>query len=129
MTSRFAPLRSRRDRRRVVLLCVIALLFAQLSIAAYACPMESVAATAMPSGCDVPDVPRDAEVPALCAAHCQDDAWSADPAKAPGVPALGPAPAPLPVFRLDAGARRADPMHPEHVHPPPLTILYLSLQI
>jgi hypothetical protein len=60
---------SRLYRLRVVTITLLALLFAQWSVAAYACPMLTAEVEMV--GCDQMAQPLDQEAPKLCAEHCQ----------------------------------------------------------
>jgi hypothetical protein len=82
-------LTSRKSRPWVALCAVASLLFAQLAMAAYACPGESAAdRTALESapsaapGCEG----MDSSQPALCQAHCQQAAQSLEKPVTPVVP-------------------------------------------
>ena len=83
---------SRRLRSAAAFLALSGVLFAQLAVAAYACPgpeaMTFAAAQAGP-GADLPccgDGVPDPQ-PALCAAHCQQGDQSLDKPAAPNLPA------------------------------------------
>ncbi len=60
-------------RVRVTLLAIFALLFAQLSVAAYACPPRATqdAEAMMMIDCAGAAMPADSAAPNLCAEHCQ----------------------------------------------------------
>jgi len=80
-------------RRLVCQLLAGMLLFAQLAVAAYACPglaaeVPAVAAASMPEmpGCDQ----MDPDAAALCAEHCRFGQQSADAAPQPAVQAATP---------------------------------------
>ncbi len=71
---------------------LFALLFTQLAVAAYACPQFDRGSPVASKLVIDPDMPgcqgmqRDQKAPALCAAHCDDAAQSADTPSAPTVP-------------------------------------------
>ena len=70
-----------RDRRKnIAWLCLSALLFLQLAVAAYACPFVSGGATApAEAALAMPSCPgMDDQVPKLCEQHCVVDAQSVD---------------------------------------------------
>lgn len=72
---------TRRIRFLAALVATAGVLFAQLAVAAYACPMadEIAAMAGMPlqqSGCG--DMAMDSDQPALCQAHCQQGDQSLD---------------------------------------------------
>ena len=75
-----------RIRSLAAILALIGLLFAQLAMAAYVCPMadgsgRSLGAPTQDGGCD--GMPMDAAAPALCLAHCQQGDQSADRSPSP----------------------------------------------
>ena len=74
---------TRRRRRLVALIALLALLFQQVAMAAYACPMEQGPARAAPMKCH-PDRAADA---ARCQEHCHPLTASTDHAPAPAVAA------------------------------------------
>ena len=108
---------TRRRRRLVALIALCALLFQQLAMAAYACPMEEARAQVAPMKCH-PDASPDA---ARCHEHCHPLTASTDHASAPAGPAA--VLPPLDWSRVatlgadDACARRAPP--PRGADPPP----------
>ena len=69
-------------------LCIVAVLFSQLAMSAYACPGADGMATAASAAQEVPPCheqePRD-EPSALCAAHCQQGDQSLDRSVVPAV--------------------------------------------
>lgn len=80
---------SQPTRAIAAIIMLFSLLFAQLAVSAYACPMpdqsqkvEMVSMAGMP-GCT--DMSMDKSSPALCAAHCDTGHQSADTAGAPAV--------------------------------------------
>jgi len=79
-----------RHRLRVALVVIVCLLFQQLALAVYACPMEQMppAMTAMAEHCAEMGMQQAEDNPALCAKHCAPDlSTAADHAKL-SVPAL-----------------------------------------
>ncbi len=111
---------ARRTRLRIALLALCALLFQQLALAAYACPLPSSAApmTAMAAMAAMPGC---AGMPAmgahgaqLCAQHCAQQTPAPQDAHSPTVPALALPPQPpvlalvVPLFavRFDPDAAR-----------------------
>lgn len=81
-------------RFRIALVVILCLLFQQLALAAYACPMEQMPPemTAMAEHCAEMGMPPAKDNPALCAKHCAPDmTTAADHAKL-SVPALMLAP-------------------------------------
>jgi hypothetical protein len=79
-------------RRMAAWSALLALLFAQVCLAAYACPLVlpvEASATAMPAGCDGEAPPQP---DALCEAHCQGTSASVSAAQPPAVAILDTAP-------------------------------------
>ena len=73
-----------RHRLRVALVVMLCLLFQQLALAAYACPMEQMPPemTAMAERCAEMGMQQAEDNPALCAKHCTPDhSTTAEPAK------------------------------------------------
>jgi len=96
-------IKSLRLRRWIARLLLGALLFAQLAVAAYACPTlipatpqlyeapsamsaPNASATGFTAGDALGGVFSDTEQPGLCLAHCQSGQQNADTKPAPGVP-------------------------------------------
>jgi len=80
-------------RRLICQLLIGAILFAQMAVAAYACPATlhagaSVATSVdtMPADCDQMMGALDPAAPNLCSAHCHNDERSAQHADAPALP-------------------------------------------
>ena len=120
---------SRRHRFLSAAFTLVALLFAQLAVAAYACPMLPERAVApMQAPCDMQDMEpvKDAS---LCASHCQDTVASLDWAKGAlaaqaiesGMRVVAALP-PAPFIRTRAAAIRA-------VDAPPLPERFTVLRI
>lgn len=81
--------RSARPRSRLAWLALCVLLFQQLALVTYACPIAETPpqpAQAM-AGCEAMEMP-DPDAPALCDQHCLRDHVTAPDLKAPQVPAL-----------------------------------------
>jgi hypothetical protein len=84
---------SRTGRKKVAWLCLGALLFLQLSVAAYACPAPTDRGGSISAAADIEVTPcqgMDQERPKLCEQHCVHDSQSVDtqPHSAVGVPLL-----------------------------------------
>jgi hypothetical protein len=82
------PFRRLRHRRWIALLALLGLLFQQLAMAAYVCPIDVRAALSAPTADELPPChqPQNADK-ARCHAHCHPLTPSADHAPAPTVPA------------------------------------------
>lgn len=81
---------SRPSRFVAALITLFSLLFAQLAVAAYACPdLQSPPAYVQAEHADMPDCPggMDLRKPALCKAHCDGPHQAVD---APSAPHPGP---------------------------------------
>ena len=75
---------------RIAFVAVLCLLFQQVALASYLCPMEQmpVEMTAMAEDCAEMGMPKAQDNPILCAKHCSpDQSVAADSAKL-SVPAL-----------------------------------------
>lgn len=79
-----------RHRFRIALAVVVCLLFQQVAMAAYACPLDRVPVdtAAMTENCAGMDMRQVKESPALCAKHCTPDRTVAADHAALSVPAL-----------------------------------------
>jgi hypothetical protein len=115
--------------RRISVLAAVALLFAQISVAAYACPElgkgPGAGASTMAERDPLPDVSRDAQHPSLCHEHCKAQV-SADHVQVVGVPPVMPSGLVLPVADVDHALLRvtyAEP-DPARVNGPPCSILF-----
>lgn len=82
-------------RQSISRLLIAVIVFAQISVAAYACPGQpkidpvAVTMTASPdmeSDCDHMNGSLDRDAPNLCAAHCHNDEQSSDHAAVPDLP-------------------------------------------
>ncbi|UUX96669.1 hypothetical protein [Aquabacterium sp. J223] len=70
------------------------LLFAQLAVAAYACPVQATMASSADMPCAemmAPGADMDSQQPALCAEHCQHDAAQPSADATPSAAAFMPA--------------------------------------
>lgn len=83
------PFRRLRHRRWIALIALLGLLFQQLSMAAYVCPIEVKAATLVAASTDElpPCHQPQTSDKARCHAHCHPVAPSSDHAPTPTVPA------------------------------------------
>jgi len=79
----------RRHRLVTVLFALVSLLFMQLAVAGYACPVDAgkvetaaMAAAGMPCA-DEMSLSMDSEQPGLCHAHCQSTQQTVDKAQSP----------------------------------------------
>jgi hypothetical protein len=84
---------SRRIRALIAFLAVMGVLFAQIAVAAYACPGAqemALAAVGMEAGAEMPPCGEGMAEPqpTLCSAHCQQGDQSLDKPAAPAVPAI-----------------------------------------
>lgn len=91
----------RHTRLRLALLAVVALLFQQTALAAYACSLADMPAgdTTMAMHCDGMPMAQAEQSPALCAAHCAQQPATVPNLHAPTVPPLLP-PALVPASSL-----------------------------
>lgn len=124
--------RTRSLRSRFAVLALLALLFQQAALAAYACPqIQAPQQTEMAmAGCEGMEMP-DPGAPALCDQHCLRDHVTSPDLKAPQVPALA-----LPPLHFALTATLLPPaqaMHYEDVptcrSDPPPAQRFCSLQI
>lgn len=86
---------NRHARQRVkVVLVIFCLLFQQVALAAYLCPLERLAAptSAMVDHCAEMGMQQDQDNPALCQKHCSPDVLVVADHASPTVPALVLAP-------------------------------------
>lgn len=107
------------------------LLFAQLAVAAYACPVQERAPTMAASACA--DMNMDMGSPALCAAHCEPGQQSADISVAPAVQAFVPCSlevvlVPIERATLAPGSSHVAPLL-THATSPPLAIRHCCFRI
>ena len=125
-------LRSRRARLRFAWLALLALLFQQVALATYVCPIsENSAEPSMAmAGCETMRMP-DQESPALCDQHCQRDRITSPDFKSPQVPPLA-----LPSLQFALIDTLLPPVQAQHYEDvptcrsdPPTTQRFCSLQI
>ena len=114
-------LRRTRQRLRTAALVVICLLFQQVALAAYLCPMEQMPpeTMAMAGHCDEMGMAQEQDNPALCEKHCSPDyGVAADAAKLTVPPLALPAIVMMPVqvqsvsglvLQADVPLARSDP--------------------
>jgi hypothetical protein len=121
--------RSKRGLLKWAWVCVLALLFQQIALAAYVCPADTPGAMQAMADCDRAEN-RDPASPALCAEHRQGDGFSNVELKPPQVPSLA-----LPPLRFvfietcaEPRARRVEDVLPSHSDPP-ATVRFCSFQI
>lgn len=86
MSGRIARWR-RASRVRLACLALLALLFQQAALAAYACPIDTAPTPVVMAGCEDMKAP-DPVAPALCEQHCVRDHVASPDAKVLQVPAL-----------------------------------------
>jgi hypothetical protein len=123
----------RRHRRWIALLALLGLLFQQVAMATYACPLEldaqaGIAATSMMPPCGSPNTTDNTR----CQQHCHPLAQTSDHATPPTVP-----PALLPATTWLREARALRISLPEsiaceidaHAAAPPLIVQHCSFQI
>ncbi len=120
-----------RNLRRLAIIAILCLLWAQVAVAAYACPvllqdLESAVAAAGSGGDAPPCSEHDASRPGLCLAHCNPGTLSLTQYQVDTPPAillpLHPVlPAPVPAAQC-APAVPAAPA--QHAASPPLSVLY-----
>ena len=115
--------------RSISALAAMALLFAQISVAAYACPDlgqgPRAGASALSERGQPPDVGRDAQHPSLCHEHCKAQV-SVDHVQIIGVPPAMPSAFVLPVVDAHHALLRARYAEPDRarVNGPPRSILF-----
>ena len=101
---------NRRTRLRLVLLAVLSLLFQQVALAAYVCPIVnmSVSNVGMTVHCDGMPMMHKTQDPALCLAHCAQGSLATQDVHAPTVPPLSmPALLPAPIVLATLPAAHA----------------------
>lgn len=116
---------------------LFSLLFAQLAVAAYACPVPAkplpMGAVGMPDMPGCTDMKMDKDNPALCAAHCDAGHQSADTSGTPVVQPFVPCALELVLPRNDrfapslVSSRESVPM--THATAPPLAIRHCCFRI
>lgn len=115
---------NRTSRRLWSWLALLAIVFAQLSVAAYACPATEAPAMAAATPCDMG---AHAQNPNLCDKHCNDHQQSS-----PAVAAPAPFAASFVAFLARAGAAaRLAPAAAQLQHPisPPATVSHCRWRI
>lgn len=126
------PFRIRGTRRHWAWLALLALLFQQVALLAYACPVTETPPEppAMTAGCEGMEMP-DLEAPALCDQHCQRDHVANPGAQAPQVP-----PPALPPLHFDLTDALPAPVRAQYYQDvpvcrsdPPPAQRFCSLQI
>lgn len=124
--------RTRSLRLRFAWLALLALLFQQTALAAYACPMDEKPPEPQVTmaGCEGMEMP-DPDAPALCDRHCLRDHVTNPDLKAPQVPALA-----LPPLRFALIQTLLPPVRAQHYEDvpicrsdPPPAQRFCSLQI
>ena len=118
-------------RQRIALVVILCLLFQQLALAAYACPMEQMPAemSAMAVRCADMGMPRDEDNPALCAKHCAPDVTTAADEARLSVPALLPPLAFAPVLATPVAHVAVQAETPIGGSDPPPRLRFCSLLI
>ncbi len=124
--------RRRRPASRILLSLIACLLFQQVAMAAYACPLERMPATTLATAesCAGMHMQQTQENPALCAENCAPDHRLLADHAAPVVPALALPPtlfAPLPMPALASLAATA--RGSIHRSDPPPRLRFCSLLI
>ncbi len=122
------PARRRRVHKRLTaIVAVFALLFAQLALASYLCPVQTESmGMAQMMDASVPCEGMDASQPALCHEHCAQEGASAEALQLP--PAAAPALVRLVVLPVVYGSEPESPL-PSGATPtgqPPPRPLFLS---
>lgn len=124
--------RARSFRLRVAWLALLALLFQQAALAAYACPISVTPPEPMTmmAGCEGMEMP-DPAAPLLCDQHCQRDHVASPDLKAPQVPPLA-----LPALHFALTAALLPPVQAQYYEDvptcqsdPPPAQRFCSLQI
>ncbi|WP_228892575.1 hypothetical protein [Pseudoduganella aquatica] len=99
---------SRPTRLIAAIIMLFSLLFAQLAVAAYACPVligqQAPEAVSMPDMPGCTDMSMDKSSPSLCAAHCDAGHQSADTSSTPAVQAFVPCELELVLPRIERSA-------------------------
>ena len=121
-----------RHRCRIILLLVLSLLFQQVALAAYACPLEQrpQRMETVPEQCAGMDMQQARDNPALCAKHCAPDLATAADHVLLTVPASLLPPTGLPpVLQVLAHHRVAHAIVPIAQSDPPPRLRFCSLLI
>jgi len=115
--------------RWVSVLVAMTLVFAQIGVAAYACPhlgnSPGFAPSAIAEQSEQPGAGRDAQRPAFCHEHCKAQA-SVDQIQVAGVPPAPPSGLVLPAVNVHQALLRAAYVEPDptRVNRPPSSILF-----
>lgn len=121
-------MRQRRRRLRIVLVTIFCLLFQQVALAAYLCPIEQM--PAMAGHCAEMGTAQAKANPALCDKHCNPDhQLTTDAAKLSVPPLALPASAFVPVLTQAAGKVVIPVEIPIARSDPPPRLRYCSLLI
>lgn len=129
---RLRAFRTRSLRLRFASLALLALLFQQVALAAYACPVSETPPEPqmVMAGCEGMEMP-DPAAPALCDQHCQRDHVNSQDLKAPQVPPLA-----LPSLHFALIATLLPPVEAQYYEnvpacrsDPPPTQRFCSLQL
>ena len=115
------------SRHLVSLFCITALLFAQLAVAAYACPTETkIHAAAAMHDCCVDEV-----APSLCQKHCEDGSQNVSNPPPPLPPATISSTGMLNTLALASDSLATPKPAPflHHATAPPLAIRHCCLRI
>ncbi|TMH33734.1 MAG: hypothetical protein E6H58_07870 [Betaproteobacteria bacterium] len=126
-------------RRFMPLLCralIGVMLFAQMAVAAHACPQMAASMSHQPEqmvdAADAASDPSDQPVSNACLEHCRHGQQSADHTSAPVLPAallVGLYTLPAVIDAFDAARARAAPDGGATAAPPPHAILHCCLRI
>lgn len=120
-----------RHRIRLALVVIVCLLFQQLALAAYACPIEQMPPqiAAMAERCAGMGMQQAQDNPALCAKHCAPDLATAADHVQLSVPALMPPPGFAPVLATPVTHVAVQVEIPIARSDPPPRLRYCSLLI
>ena len=123
---------SRRTRRLFALFTLTALMFANIAVSAYACPMMNpgtIASQAAAADAPCPDETSVAQ-PGLCHKHCEDGQQNVSDASDPPVSVFLPAfVLPSPVGAVPPDSAVTFPPELFHATSPPLAIQYCCFRI
>jgi|SRR5688572_5221984 hypothetical protein len=129
------PVKSHRPRPFAAILALVAVLFAQLAVSAYACPGADAMTPAAVVADEAPpchEKPTQAEITPLCQAHCQQGDQSSD-VRATALPAVTllalPSPGMIVSPVRDAFAMAMLPSLLERPTGPPLAVRHCRFRI
>jgi hypothetical protein len=124
-------IRRTRQRLRIAITVIFCLLFQQVAVAAYACPMEQMPPemTAMAEHCAEMGMQQAEDNPVLCAKHCIPDRSTAADHSKLSVPVLLLPPAFAPVLMTPLTHVSARAEIPITRSDPPFRLRYCSLLI